>query len=89
MGANVVGPGGEITITPIPLPVTLTNPLWFTYAQGTPSALWEFDHPLPGNPNITVEDSAHTIIMPDIVYSAGHVALDFGGLAMTGWAYLS
>lgn len=91
MTAEIVGPGGTVTIDPaqLPLPVTIQNPLAFTYAQGSVSDLWEFDHPLPYNPNITVEDSAHTIVEPDITYSPGHVILDFGGAGMTGWAYLS
>lgn len=92
MTAQVVGPGGQTTTTivaPLPLPVLITNPVAFTYAQGTAAAIWEFDHPLLYNPNITVEDSAHTIVEPDILYSPGHVRLDFGGAAMSGWAYLS
>lgn len=91
MTAEIVGPGGTVFIDPsqLPLPVVLTSPLWFTWAQGTPEDVWEIDHPLPANPSVTVENSAHQIVEPDITYAAGHITLDFGGVAYSGWAYLS
>lgn len=61
----------------------------YVHIQGSPAAVWEFDHPLGYTPNITVEDSTHRIVEPDITYAPGHVTLDFGGSAMSGWAYLS
>jgi hypothetical protein len=93
--ATVVGPedpsnASQVTIVaPLPMPVTVTNTLAFAWGQGQAEPVWEFDHPLPYNPNITVEDSNGNIVEPDIIYSPGHVLLDFGGVSMSGRANLS
>lgn len=60
----------------------------YTHIQATPAAVWTISHPLTFNPNITVIDSAGSVVEGDVAYLAGQVVLTFSG-AFSGTAYLS
>lgn len=60
----------------------------YTHTQATPAAVWTIAHPLAFNPNITVIDSAGSVVEGDVAYQPGQVVLTFSG-AFSGTAYLS
>lgn len=85
----------EVIVTPqpplvveIPQPIG-TGAMAFRYAQGTPSAVWNIKHSLGFYPNVTVEDSAGTIVEGEIEYvDVNNVRLTFSS-SFSGYAYLS
>lgn len=61
----------------------------YVHTQGTSSSSWVITHNLNFYPNITVKDSAGSIVEGEIVYdSANQVTLNFQA-AFSGLAYLS
>lgn len=64
-------------------------PSAYRHSQGASSTTWEIVHNLNFYPNVTVEDSAGTIIEGEIEYvDQNTVRLTFS-LPFTGYAYLS
>lgn len=65
------------------------KPLGYVHHQGTPSATWQITHNLDFQPNLTVVDSAGTVVEGDVEYlDATTVRVSFSG-AFSGTAYLS
>jgi len=63
--------------------------LAYAHTQGTSSATWTINHNLDFYPNVTVLDSAGTIVEGEIAYpSRNQVVLTFTA-AFSGKAYLS
>lgn len=59
------------------------------HTQNSPSALWTIVHELPYNPNVTVVDSAGTVVIGEVRYiSNTQIEISFSG-AFSGKAYLS
>jgi hypothetical protein len=67
-----------------------TNPaVAFAYTQQTPSATWTIAHNLNFHPNVTVVDSAGTIVEGEMTYvDQNNMILHFQS-AFSGNAYLS
>lgn len=86
-GAGPPGPAGPSGEAGVPGPPGASGG-FYVYEQGTPAAVWTIPHTLPYNPNITVVDSAGSVVEGDIDYQAGQVVLAFSG-AFSGTAYLS
>ena len=61
---------------------------FYVFHQTFPSAVWVISHPLVYNPNVTVLDSAGSVVEGDIQFSPGQVTLIYSG-AFSGTAYLS
>lgn len=63
--------------------------LSYVFIQNSPASTWTINHGLEFIPNITVVDSAGSVVEGDYSYpSAGTVVLNFSG-AFAGKAYLS
>lgn len=63
--------------------------LAYSHTQGTANATWTINHNLDFYPNVTVLDSAGTIVEGEIAYtSRNQVVLTFSA-AFSGKAYLS
>jgi hypothetical protein len=63
--------------------------LAYAHTQGTASATWTINHNLDFYPNVTVVDSAGTIVEGEIAYtSRNQIVLTFSA-AFSGKAYLS
>ena len=61
----------------------------YTHTQGTPESTWVVTHNLGFNPNVTVQDSAGTIVEGEITYTTlNNLTLTFTS-AFSGYAYLS
>lgn len=61
----------------------------YVHAQGVPASVWTIAHDLAGYPNVTVLDSAGTVVEGDIAYpDSTTVVLTFAA-AFSGTAYLS
>lgn len=61
----------------------------YTHTQSVASATWEIVHNLAFFPNVTVQDSAGTIVEGEISYTSSNaLTLTFSG-AFSGVAYLS
>ena len=61
----------------------------YLYTQGMPSDVWNIDHNLGWNPNVTVQDSAGTTVEGDVVYhNINSLSVTFVS-AFAGIAYLS
>jgi hypothetical protein len=70
-------------------PAELLEVLHHTHAQMVPSASWTITHGLAFRPNISVTDSAGSVVEGDVIYlNDTTVRLDFSG-AFSGVAYLS
>ena len=66
-----------------------SGPVAYTHTQYSSSASWTVSHNLGYNPNVTVSDSAGTIIEGEIAYpSSNTIVLNFSS-AFAGTAYLS
>lgn len=66
-----------------------SGPISYVHTQYSPSATWTISHSLGYYPNVTVSDSAGTIIEGSIVYpTANSVVLTFSA-PFAGTAYLS
>jgi hypothetical protein len=66
-----------------------SGPVAYTHTQYSSSASWTVSHNLGYNPNVTVSDSAGTIIEGEIAYpSSNTIILNFSS-AFAGTAYLS
>lgn len=77
------GDSGTVT------PVVIAPDLAYAHTQGTASATWTISHNLDFYPNVTVIDSAGTIVEGEIAYtSRNQVVLTFSA-AFSGKAYLS
>lgn len=82
--------------TPTPVPVNdiivggVNNPVVaYHHIQSVSSAVWTVNHNLGWKPNVTVQDSAGTIVEGEITYtSSNSLTLTFTG-AFSGNAYLS
>jgi len=61
----------------------------YTYTQATPSATWTINHNLGYNPNLTVQDSAGTIVEGEISYTNSNSLTVTFSAAFSGYAYLS
>ena len=63
--------------------------LGFVFYQNTPASTWTINHNLNFYPNVTVVDSAGTVVEGEMSYvSASQLVLTFGS-AFSGNAYLS
>jgi hypothetical protein len=70
-------------------PTVVTPELAYAHTQGTSSATWTINHNLDFYPNVTVVDSAGTIVEGEIAYtSRNQIVLTFSA-AFSGKAYLS
>jgi len=70
---------------------TITREAEWTYVhtQSTPSAVWSISHSLNGYPNVTVVDSANTVVEGDVTYlSTDAVTVEFSS-PFGGKAFLS
>lgn len=66
-----------------------SGPVSYTHTQYSSSAVWSITHNLGYNPNVTVSDSAGTIIEGAIAYPTSNtIVLSFSS-AFAGTAYLS
>lgn len=66
-----------------------SGPVSYTHTQYSASATWSITHNLGYKPNVTVSDSAGTIIEGEIAYpSSSTIVLNFSS-AFAGTAYLS
>ena len=66
-----------------------SGPVAYTHTQYSASAIWSITHNLGYKPNVTVSDSAGTIIEGEIAYpSSSTIVLSFSS-AFAGTAYLS
>lgn len=76
--------GGTGAVTEVVVP-----DLAYAHNQGTASATWTIVHNLDFYPNVTVQDSAGTIVEGEIAYtSRNQIVLTFSA-AFSGKAYLS
>ena len=85
----------DVTTVVEPAPILLTDPsvqtqqLGYVYYQQTASNTWTISHNLNFYPNVTVVDSAGTVIEGEIAYvSRSEIVLTFRS-SFTGQAYLS
>lgn len=91
---NLVPCNCEVIVTPQqPLSVVVqpstSGGVAYRHAQGISSAVWNIKHNLGFYPNVTVEDSAGTIVEGEIEYvDVNNVRLTFSA-AFSGYAYLS
>lgn len=70
-------------------PIGITPAVAYRHAQTTSSAVWAITHNLGFYPNVTVEDSAGTIIEGEITYNnLNTITLTFAA-GFSGVAYLS
>jgi hypothetical protein len=83
---GATGPQGDIGPTGPTGPLPVVS---HVHVQGVASDVWEIDHDLSWYPNITVVDSAGTIIEGEIEYeSIDRIVLRFSA-GFSGKAYLS
>lgn len=62
---------------------------FFRYSQGSPSAQWSITHALGGYPNVTVVDSAGSVVIGEVTYvTATDITIDFSA-PFAGEAFLS
>ncbi len=62
---------------------------FFRFIQSTPQAQWQITHNLGGYPNVTVVDSAGSVVVGDVTYtSITDLTVDFSA-GFAGEAYLS
>ena len=66
---------------------TLTNRLEFT--QGTAAATWVIDHTLGGKPQVTIVDSAGTLVFGEVQYIDNTRITVLFSAAFSGKAYLT
>jgi len=66
-----------------------SGPVSYTHTQYSPSATWTINHTLGYPPNVTVSDSAGTIIEGDLQYVDGSSVIISFSSAFAGTAYLS
>lgn len=66
---------------------TLTNRLEFT--QGTASATWVITHALGGKPQVTIVDSAGTLVFGEVQYIDNTQITVLFSAAFSGKAYLT
>lgn len=88
-----------VEVTPTtPAPVTMNSifagalnqpVVAYHHIQGTPSSTWTIIHNLNFYPNVTVQDSAGTIIEGEITYTDAHQLTVHFTSAFSGNAYLS
>lgn len=61
----------------------------YVYTQGSPSTVWTINHNLNFYPNLTIEDSAGSIVEGEVAYlSLNSLQVTFSG-GFSGTAYLS
>jgi len=86
---SITTPGGTTSFgTPGTTEVVVPD-LAYAHTQGTASATWTINHNLDFYPNVTILDSAGTIVEGEIAYtSRNQVVLTFSA-AFSGKAYLS
>ena len=65
----------------------VTNRLEFT--QGTASATWVIDHALGGKPQVTIVDSAETLVFGEVQYISNTRITVLFSAAFSGKAYLT
>lgn len=63
--------------------------LSYTFTQPVPLATWVINHPLPYSPNVTITDSAGTVVATEIVYVSPTVIHSIAAGAFSGTARLS
>lgn len=87
---SITTPGGTSSFgTPGTAELTPPQDLAYAHNQGTSSATWTINHNLDFYPNVTVVDSAGTIVEGEISYtSRNQIVLTFSA-AFSGKAYLS
>lgn len=79
----------DYTGTAVVQPTVIVPDLAYAHTQGTSSATWTINHNLDFYPNVTVVDSAGTIVEGEIAYtSRNQVVLTFSA-SFSGKAYLS
>jgi hypothetical protein len=62
---------------------------YYRYIQGSPSSFWDVHHTLARYPNVTVVDSAGSVVEGDIAYvSPAELTIEFSS-PFSGEAYLS
>ena len=62
---------------------------YFRFIQGTPASVWVVNHPLGRHPNLTVSDSAGSVVEGDVAYvSPSLLTIEFSA-PFSGEAYLS
>ena len=83
-GTATYGVEGSVTPTQVVVP-----DIAYAHTQGTASATWTINHNLDFYPNVTVVDSAGTIVEGEISYTTrNQVVLTFAA-SFSGKAYLS
>lgn len=87
---SITTPGGTASFgTPGTTSLAPAQELAYAHTQGTSSATWTINHNLDFYPNVTVVDSAGTIVEGEISYTnRNQVVLTFSA-AFSGKAYLS
>lgn len=70
-------------------PTIVTDIVFYKHIQMTPSSVWTITHGLSYFPNVTIVDSAGTVVVGDIVYTSATVATVTFSSAFAGTAYLS
>lgn len=79
------GPTGATGAQGVPGPVGDT----YTHVQSEPASIWTVQHNLNLYPNITVVDSADTVVEGDVTYlDSNTIRVEFVG-AFSGRAYVS
>lgn len=69
-------------------PATLNTVLTYTHQQVNPSDIWTIVHNMGRYPNVTVTDSANTVVTGDIAYINVNVIHISFASAFSGMAYL-
>lgn len=83
-----VGDAIAAYIAGLPQPIQASD-LSYTHVQSTPSAIWEFTHTLPFIPNVTITDTAGTVLTTEITYPAPNTVRSTAAGAFSGIARLS
>ena len=60
-----------------------------THTQGQASSTWVINHTLGGKPQVTIVDSADTVVVSDVTYNSNtQLTVSFSN-AFSGYAYLT
>ena len=87
---SITTPSGSVSYgTPGATTEVVVPDIAYAHTQGSASATWTINHNLDFYPNVTVADSAGTIVEGEIAYtSRNQIVLTFSA-AFSGKAYLS
>lgn len=83
------GPQGAVGPQGAPGPQGPAGAGSFVYTQALPDSVWTIVHPLGGFPNVTVIDSAGTVVEGEIAYPDSTTLVLTFAAAFSGTAYLS